>query len=99
MIRWLDLPIESNPAGQIPTWGEVAERYERCLGRIAFYVGERVCSRAAAEIIVDEALRENPGLFVAQHDELGEFRRLRESADRLIESVSPRSTARRGARS
>lgn len=98
MIRWLDLPIDSSRAGGVPTWGAVAERYDRCLGRLAFYVGRRVDGRAAAEFIVDEALRQNPDLLVGPHDELGEFRRLKESADHLIETVGRGPAPSRGAR-
>jgi len=82
--RWLDIPLGRRSGREIPTWGALAQRYERCLGRVASYVGKRVHDPGVFDRIVGEALERNVDLLVAEHDELEELRRLRATADRLI---------------
>jgi hypothetical protein len=82
--QWLDVPLCRRAGRRGPTWGELAERFERCLGRLAFYVGKRVNDRQSAERIVSAVLEANLRLLVVEHDELEELRRLRAAADRLI---------------
>jgi len=92
MNRWLDLPIDPIPGEKAPTWEAVAERYDRCLARLVSYVGRHVRDAEAADLVVAAALRQNVHLLVAEPDELGELRCLRQSADRLIALLS--ATAR-----
>ena len=89
MNRWLDVPLDRHPGQGPPTWSVLAERYDRCFARVAFYVGQRVRDRGTLERIVIEALEENLELLVADHDDLEELRRLRTTADRLIACVAP----------
>jgi hypothetical protein len=84
LTRWIEIPLGPDRGRGVPTWGALAERYDRCLGRVAFYVGQRVHDRGACERIVSEALESNVELLVAEHDELEETRRLRATAARLI---------------
>jgi hypothetical protein len=89
--RWLEIPLGRYGGRRIPTWSALAERYDRCRGRVAFYVGQRVHDHGAFERIVTEALESNVELLVAEHGELEEIRRLRATAARLIAmSVGPR---------
>lgn len=89
--RWLDIPLGRHPGQHAPTWGALAERYDRCLGRVAFYVGQHIHDRGTSARIATEALEGNLDLLVAEHDELEELRRLRATADRLIAlRVAPR---------
>lgn len=82
--RWLDIPLVRRPGREVPTWGALAERYERCLGRVVFYVDHRVRDRGVSTCIVSEALEQNADLLLTDHDELEEIRRLRATVDRLI---------------
>jgi hypothetical protein len=82
--QWLDIPLGRRGGRRGPTWGVIAERFDRCLGRLAFYVGKRVDDRGRVERIVTEVLEANLRLLVAEHDELEELRRLRAAADRRI---------------
>jgi hypothetical protein len=84
MNHWLDIPLDPHPGHRAPTWSVLAERYDRCFGRVAFYVGQRVRDRGTLARIVTETLEENLELLVADHDDLEELRRLRTTADRLI---------------
>lgn len=84
MRGWLDIPLGRCAGRTVPTWGALAERYDRCLGRVAFYVGQRVRDRGSLERIMAEAIEGNLDLLVADHDELDELRRLRATVDRLI---------------
>jgi hypothetical protein len=96
MNRWLDVPLGRYPGQKVPTWGALAERYDRCLGRVEYYVGRRVQDRGSSERIVAEALERNLDLLVAEHDELEELRRLRATADRLIATSAPATRGGRG---
>lgn len=84
--RWLHIPLGLHSGREVPTWGALAERYERCLGRVAFYVDQRVRDRGASARIVAAALERNVDLFLAEHGELEELRRLKATADLLIET-------------
>jgi hypothetical protein len=85
--RWLQIPLGLHSEREVPTWGALAERYARCLGRAAFYVGRRVPDPGASARIVTMALERNVDLLLAEHGELEELRRLRATADRLITST------------
>lgn len=89
MARWLDIPLGRRTGRSAPTWGLLAERYDRCRGRVSLYVGRRIHDRGTFERIVSEALQRNVDLLVSKHDELDELRRLRATADRLIASSVP----------
>lgn len=82
--RWIEIPLGPDRGRRVPTWGALAERYDRCRGRVAFYVRQRVQDHGAFERIVTEALESNVELLVAEHDELEEIRRLQATAGRLI---------------
>ncbi len=84
MTSWLDVPLGRHSRSAEMTWGSLAERFDRCTGRAAFYVGQRVQDRRAYECIVKEILTRNVDLLVAEDDELEELRRLRTTADCLI---------------
>jgi hypothetical protein len=89
MARWLDVPLDAHA-----TWGRLAAGFDRCSGRVAFYVGQRVQDPAALERIVTEALERNVDLLLGEHDELEELRRLRATADQLIATSHLRAAAR-----
>lgn len=82
--RWLDIPVARQPARDLPTWGVLAERYERCLRRVAFYVRHRVQDGTASAWIAAEVLERNVDLLLAEHGELEELRRLLNTSDRVI---------------
>lgn len=82
--RWLDIPLARQPGREVPTWGALAECYERCLGRVAFYVDHRIRDSGLSTCIVSEAIAQNVDLLLSEHDELEELRRLRGTVDRLI---------------
>jgi hypothetical protein len=84
MKRWLDVPIGRHSGRRDLTWGMFAARFDRCFGRIAFYVGQRVHDRETFERIVTEVLERNGDLLLVEHNELEELRRLRSTADRLM---------------
>jgi hypothetical protein len=86
--RWLEIPFGLHPEQEAPTWAALAERYQRCLGRAAFYVGRRVPDRGASARIVTMALERNIDLLLAEHGELEELRRLRAAVDRLISTTA-----------
>ena len=81
---YLDIPLGRPSARRGPTGALLAERFQRCFGRVAFYVGQRVHDREACERIVAQAIEGNLDLLVSEHGELDELRRLRATADRLI---------------
>lgn len=99
MTWWIDVPLGHPAAAEAPTWGSIAERFERCSGRAAFYVGQRVDDRATVERILTKILESNLDLLVGDHDELEELRRLRATADRLIATSLIEDPGPRGSRS
>lgn len=82
---------------ETPTWGVLAERYGRCLGRLVFYVAHRVRDPETADRIAIEALARSHGLLLVERDELEELRRLRESAAGLIATYGGVAPASHGA--
>lgn len=84
MSWWLEVPLGRRAGPVVPTWGAVAERFDRCSGRVAFYVTQRVTDRRTIDRIVTETVESNLDLLVADCDELEELRRLRATVDRLI---------------
>jgi hypothetical protein len=84
MRGWLDIPLGRGAARTAPTWGTLSARYERCLGRVTYYVGQRVHDHGSVERIASRTIEGNVDLLVAEHDELDELRRLRATADQLI---------------
>jgi hypothetical protein len=95
MTGWLDVPLGRRSGTNRPTWGSLAERFERCRGRVEFYVGRRVHDPRISVCIVIETLESNLDLLIVEHDELEELRRLRATVDRLIASY-PAARDRRG---
>jgi len=65
MTRWLDIPLGRHAEWKDPTWGLLAERYDRCSRRLAFYVGQRVHDRGTLDRIVVEVLQRNLELLIA----------------------------------
>jgi len=84
-IPWcLELPVGRRSGRKVPTWGAVAERFDRCLGRVSLYVGERIHDPGFCGRIVAGAIEGNLDLLVTEHGEREELRRLTATADRLI---------------
>lgn len=99
MTWWLDVPLGQRAGPGTPTWGSLAKRFERCSGRAAFYVAQRVDDRETLERILTKTLESNLDLLVEDHDELEELRRLRATADRLIATSVMEDRGPRGSRS
>jgi hypothetical protein len=99
MTWWIDVPLGHPAESEAPTWGSLAERFERCSGRAAFYVARRVDDRSTFERILARTLESNLDLLVGEHDELEELRRLRATADRLIATSHIEDPGPRGSRS
>jgi len=99
MTWWIDVPLGHPAESAAPTWGSLAERFERCSGRAAFYVAQRIDDRPTFERILAQTLESNLDLLVGEHNELEELRRLRATADRLIATSHIEDPGPRGSRS
>jgi len=82
---WLHIPLPKRAGrAKTPSWEVFAERFDRCVRRVSFYVSQRVSDPEALSRIVMQIVIENPAFFTAESDDPETLRRLRASTEHLL---------------